>query len=72
MPDSSPVKQKQLAMVDDELPADPWNWSAQWLYMYLEQTAIFEVDYEMETEEAKKSAELWVQNEHRDERESSA
>jgi len=40
--------------------------------MYLEQTAIFEVDYEMETEEAKKSAELWVQNEHRDERESSA
>ena len=69
LPNSSPVKQKQLPLIDDELPADPWDWSAQWLYMYLEQIAIYEMDYGMEHKKAKEWAEKFTRGEYKDDRE---
>lgn len=69
LPASSIAKQGNLYPIEDELPFNPMDWPAQWLYMYLEQTAIFEVDYEMEPSLAKKFAEEWVRDEYSEDRE---
>ena len=62
---SSSFKQKRLFQIEDELPADPMDWPARWLYAYEEQAAINEVDQEMERSAAEKSAEKMVRIEHK-------
>jgi len=66
---SSSFKQKSLFQVEDELPADPMDWPAQWLMFYLEQAAMNEVDYEMARSVAEKSAEKMARNEHKQNKE---
>jgi len=66
---SSSFKQKRLFQIEDELPADQMDWPAEWLYAYLEQEAILEFDHEMERSAAEKSAEKWVRDEHKQDKE---
>jgi hypothetical protein len=66
---SSSFKQKRLFQIEDELPADPMDWPARWLYTYEEQAAILECDWEMERSVAEKLAEKYVRNEHKHARE---
>lgn len=65
----SSFKQKRLFQIDDELPADPMDWPAEWLYAYLEQEAILEVEWEMDRSAAEKAAEKWVRDEHKQDKE---
>lgn len=65
---SSSFKQKRLFQIEDELPADPMDWPARWLYAYLDQEAFLEVEWEMERSAAEKAAEKWVRNEYKDAR----
>jgi hypothetical protein len=68
LPESSIAKRRHCLEIEDELPADPMDWPAKWLYMYEEQAAINEVDQEMERSAAEKSAERYVRNEYKLER----